>query len=67
MIYGNSARIHAHVRNIERYRRLLATQLTDIERQYVKRRISEERAAIRALKRRSSSPMFGSEGAEIRP
>lgn len=60
MMNPASPRIRAHLRDIERYRRLLATHLTDIERDYVKRRIGEERAALLALKlgrsERSASP-----------
>ena len=46
--------MHIHARNIERYRKLLATQLTEVERDYMKRRISEERAALLELKRKHS-------------
>jgi hypothetical protein len=38
-----------HRNNIRRYRRLLRTQLTDIERQYIQRRLKEEKAALSAL------------------
>lgn len=39
----------AHRDNIERYRRLLRTSLTDNERQFVKRRLDEEEAALREI------------------
>ena len=39
----------AHHRNIERYRNLLKTQLTSVERDFVKRRLSEERASLRQV------------------
>ena len=39
----------AHVKNIERYRRLLKTYLTDLERQYIECRLLEEQAAMRAV------------------
>jgi hypothetical protein len=39
----------AHEANLERYRRLLETCLTDNERQFVKRRIAEEREALRQV------------------
>ena len=45
----NLARLRAHRNNIHRYRRLLATQLTDLERAYIERRLEEERAAMAAL------------------
>jgi hypothetical protein len=43
------ARLRAHRNNIHRYRRLLATQLTDLERAYIERRLKEEQAAMAAL------------------
>ena len=49
MIDENLARLRAHRNNVHRYRRLLATQLSDLERAYIERRLSEERAAIEAL------------------
>jgi hypothetical protein len=42
MIDFNTARVRSHRRNIERYCRLLATELTDLERQYLHKRIAEE-------------------------
>jgi hypothetical protein len=36
--------VRGHRRNIERYCRLLATELTDFERQYLHKRIAEEHA-----------------------
>jgi hypothetical protein len=45
----NLARLRAHRNNIHRYRRLLATQLTDLERAYIERRLEEEHAAMAAL------------------
>ena len=48
MIDENLARLRAHRNNVHRYRRLLATQLSDLERAYIERRLSEERAAIEA-------------------
>lgn len=46
MVDGQVAAIHAHRSNIQRYRRLLETHLTDIERQYIECRLSEEQAAL---------------------
>jgi len=45
----NSIRIKAHWANIDRYRKMLAGTLTRVEREYVMRRIREERAEIRHL------------------
>jgi len=42
-------RIKAHQTNIDRYRKLLAGRLTPLEREYVMRRIAEERAEIKTL------------------
>lgn len=41
--------LRAHRNSVHRYRRLLATQLTDLERAYIERRLSEEQAAMAAL------------------
>jgi hypothetical protein len=43
---GNDARVRAHQGNIARYRRLLRTQLTELERDYIERRLAEERLAL---------------------
>jgi hypothetical protein len=43
------ARIRVHRNNIHRYRRLLKTRLSDLECQFIKRRLSEEQAAVKAL------------------
>jgi hypothetical protein len=40
------AKILGHRRNIERYCRLLATELTDLERQYLHKRIAEEHVQL---------------------
>jgi hypothetical protein len=45
----NLARLRAHRNNIGRYRRLLATQLSDTERAYIERRLAEEHASLNAL------------------
>jgi hypothetical protein len=56
MIHVNE-RLTCSRARVDRYRRLLATDLTDIERQYVERRLAEERAA---------SPGIGKQGAQLR-
>ena len=44
-----TAQMLAHRRNIQRYGRLLATDLTDLERQYLHKRIAEEQVALDRL------------------
>ena len=46
---SSSIRLQAHRANIERYAKLLAGRLTRVEREYVMRRIAEERAELRRL------------------
>ena len=41
--------LFAHRANIERYERLLQTQLTDHERAFIQRRLDEERRALALL------------------
>ena len=41
-----SSRLCAHLKNVERYLRLLETHLTETERQFLEKRLSEERFAI---------------------
>jgi hypothetical protein len=42
-------RLRAHRNNIHRYERLLATRLSDLERDFIQRRLGEERARVEAL------------------
>jgi hypothetical protein len=49
MIDFHAAQARSHRRNIERYCRLLATELTDLERQYLHKRIAEEHAELGRL------------------
>ena len=49
MLDDEFARIRAHRNNIHPYRRLLGTRLSDIERQFIERRLAEEETALRAL------------------
>jgi len=53
------AQVRDHQRNIERYCRLLATELTDIERQYLHKRIAEERAQLEQLEKTASVGSIG--------
>jgi hypothetical protein len=43
------ARLHTHLRNIDRYQNLLKTHLTELELQYLERRLLEECSAVAAL------------------
>jgi hypothetical protein len=52
MIDFHAAQVRGHRRNIERYCRLLATELTDLERQYLHKRIAEEYAQLEQLEKR---------------
>jgi hypothetical protein len=49
MIDESLARIGTHRNNIRRYHHLLETRLTDLEREYVVRRLSEEQSALQAF------------------
>ena len=49
MIDEQLARLRTHRNNIARYRRLLKTKLTDIERQFIGRRLSEEQSVSERL------------------
>jgi hypothetical protein len=46
MIDFQSAKILRHRQNIQRYARLLATELTELERQYLHKRIAEEQVEL---------------------
>ncbi|MET4719367.1 hypothetical protein ABIF63_003473 [Bradyrhizobium japonicum] len=49
MLDEDFARIRAHRNNIHRYRSLLKTRLSDLERQFIERRLSEESSALEVL------------------
>lgn len=49
MIDDELALLRAHRNNIGRYQRLLKTELTEFERRFIERRLSEERSAIERL------------------
>ena len=49
MIDFETAKILSHWRNIQRCVMLLATELTELERQYLHKRIAEERAELERL------------------
>jgi hypothetical protein len=43
------ARLRTHRNNINRYRRLLRSKLSDLERDFIERRLSEEQSAFEKL------------------
>ena len=49
MVDERIARPRAHAGNIRRYERLLETRLSDVERQFIERRLAEERSALEAV------------------
>jgi hypothetical protein len=49
MLDENLARIRAHRNNIHRCRRLLKTRLSQLERQFIERRLAEEKSALDGL------------------
>jgi hypothetical protein len=49
MIDENFALMRAHSHNIVRYRKLLKTSLTDLERQFLERRVAEEQSALEKI------------------
>ena len=51
-----TAKIRSHRRNIQRYSRLLATSLSDLERQYLHTRIADEQAELERWELQSSQP-----------
>ena len=53
------ARLRTHRNNISRYRRLLKTKLTEFERQFIERRLSEERYAMERLASSTFPLTFG--------
>jgi hypothetical protein len=55
MIDFKAAQVPRHRQNIERYCRLLATELTDLERQYLHKRIAEEHAQLERLEEKRQS------------
>jgi hypothetical protein len=49
MSYDRFSELRARHNNIRRYRRLLDTRLTDLERGFIERRLAEEQAALDVL------------------
>jgi hypothetical protein len=55
MMDENFARLRTHRSNIQRYRHLLETSLTDLERQFIAKRLAEEQSAIETLSAQDAS------------
>lgn len=49
MVDEKAVRLGAHRNNIHRYQRLLTTQLTELERQYLEQRMTEEQSNVDML------------------
>ena len=49
MIDQQLARLRTHRSNIQRYRNLLKTSLTELERQFVQKRLTEEQSNLESL------------------
>jgi len=51
MVEESFARLRTHRSNIQRYRQLLETSLTDLEREFIAKRLAEEQSAVEGLAR----------------
>ncbi len=49
MIDQQLARLRTHRSNIQRYRNLLKTSLTELERQFVQKRLTEEQSNLESV------------------
>jgi len=49
MIEKNLAKFRAHRNNVDRYKRLLRTRLTELEQEFIEKRLREELAILEAL------------------
>ena len=67
MIDFPTAKILSHRRNIQRYARLLATELTELERQYLHKRIAEEQAALEQLQASPRRPLRRARASDLTP
>ena len=55
MFEENLALLLTSHKNVQRYRQLLETSLTDFEREYIGKRLSEEQSAIEMLSAKAPS------------
>jgi hypothetical protein len=53
------ARVRTHQKNIDRYQSLLKTELSDVEQQFLERRLFEERFAVAMLRDPPRAPVGG--------
>ena len=60
MIDQQLVRLRTHRRNIQRYRNLLQTSLTDLERQFIQKRLTEEQSNLESLANSLSNDFRGS-------
>ena len=65
MIDQQLARLRTHRSNIQRYRNLLQTSLTELERQFIEKRLIEEQSNLESLA--TSLPLRAEGEAEERP
>ena len=56
------ARLRAHDNNISRYRRLLETNLSELERGFIERRLNEEMSAVESLAHPAPTSRTGTGG-----
>jgi hypothetical protein len=56
MLEENLARLRAHRNNIDRYRRLLATQLSEVEQAFILKRLEQEQSIMDALAETTTLP-----------
>jgi len=49
MIEKNLAKFRAHRNNVDRYKRLLRTRLTELEQEFIEKRLREEVKVLEAL------------------
>ena len=54
-----AVRVRAHSESIARYRRLLETRLSDLERHFIQRRLTEEQSALSGIKKVIHPPPAG--------
>lgn len=66
MMDENLALLRAHRNNISRYHRLLKTKLTEIERRFIEKRLSEERSAMEKIAASTFPMSFQSQVGTIR-
>ncbi|OKO91512.1 hypothetical protein AC629_02635 [Bradyrhizobium sp. NAS80.1] len=58
MFEANLARIRTHRNNIHRYRGLLRTELSGLEREFIEKRMADEQTALDALVADFQLPTF---------